>query len=97
MDQTPINVNAPQLQLGPVQADQQKRPWLQIIAIGQLISFLLTGTSVFTYMLVNHRPIMSNTTKCQAKCNDGPECQGINIPVLQSMFTYLLLSLHMML
>ena len=89
--ETPINETT---QLEP---STPKRPWIQVIIIGQLISFLLTGTSVFTFMLVNHLPVTANKTKCELSCNTDEECQGINIPVLQSIFTYILLACHMIL
>lgn len=77
------------------------RSWTQIFFIGQLISVLLTGTSVFTFMLVNHRPtINANATvkiQCDNSCNVGVKCQGINIPILQSTFSYLLLAFHLIL
>ena len=75
------------------------RPWSHVLLVGQLISALLTGTSVFTYMLVNHRPTLNATlqAQCTANCNTGTDCQGINIPVIQSAFAYFLLAFHMLL
>ena len=88
-----MDINRP---LGPT---PPVRPWSHVLLIGQLISALLTGTSVFTYMLVNHRPTLNATlqAQCTANCNTGTECQGINIPVIQSVFAYFLLAFHMLL
>ncbi len=51
-----------------------KRKWVHTLLLGQLISLLLTGTSVFTSLLVK---------------------RSWNIPVLQNVLNYALLTLHL--